>query len=320
MSRKVSIIMYHYVRNLKISRYPEIKGLDYELFLQQIDFIRKNYTVVAMEDVISAVKTGEQLPDRAVLLTFDDGYLDHFVTVYPILRKFGLPGSFFVPSKALMDRQVLDVNKIHLLLASSHEEDLLQKVFAYLDSYRAMGHRIPDNDSLYQELAAANLYDNKNVIFIKRILQTKLPETLRNEITAKLFEESMGLPEEVVSSELYMNLEQIKMMQADGMYFGLHGHKHYWLGNLSHEDMEQDIQEALAFYNGVINQKEWVMNYPYGSFNQQVIEHIRKSGCVLGLTTERRIADLDRDGSYTLPRLDTNDYPPKSERYREFES
>ncbi|MGV8982708.1 hypothetical protein [Clostridium sp.] len=37
-SGKVSIVMYHYVRDLKNSRYPEIKGLDYNLFKNQIDF------------------------------------------------------------------------------------------------------------------------------------------------------------------------------------------------------------------------------------------------------------------------------------------
>lgn len=35
---KLRIAMYHYVRDLKYSRYPEIKGLDYKLFKEQIDF------------------------------------------------------------------------------------------------------------------------------------------------------------------------------------------------------------------------------------------------------------------------------------------
>ena len=40
MNNSVSIVMYHYIRDLKNSRYPEIKGLDYDLFKEQIAFFQ----------------------------------------------------------------------------------------------------------------------------------------------------------------------------------------------------------------------------------------------------------------------------------------
>lgn len=46
---KLHIAMYHYVRNLQNSRYPEIKGLDVHLFRDQIEFMKKNFNVVTME-------------------------------------------------------------------------------------------------------------------------------------------------------------------------------------------------------------------------------------------------------------------------------
>ena len=42
MSR-LHIIMYHYVREIKNSKYPEIKGLEYKLFLEQLDFLQKEF-------------------------------------------------------------------------------------------------------------------------------------------------------------------------------------------------------------------------------------------------------------------------------------
>ncbi len=38
---KLHIVMYHYVRELQVSRYPEIKGLEYSLFEQQLKFFKK---------------------------------------------------------------------------------------------------------------------------------------------------------------------------------------------------------------------------------------------------------------------------------------
>ena len=49
MNSKVTIIMYHYVRDLKHNRYPDIKGLDVKLFKEQIVFLRKNYNIITMD-------------------------------------------------------------------------------------------------------------------------------------------------------------------------------------------------------------------------------------------------------------------------------
>lgn len=37
---KVTIVMYHYVRDLANSRFPQIRGLDYSLFKKQIEFFK----------------------------------------------------------------------------------------------------------------------------------------------------------------------------------------------------------------------------------------------------------------------------------------
>ena len=74
---KINIVMYHYVRNIKESRYPNIKGLEYELFKEQIEWMSKNYQFVTIEDIIGCYETGESLPSNAMLLTFDDGYIDN---------------------------------------------------------------------------------------------------------------------------------------------------------------------------------------------------------------------------------------------------
>lgn len=52
---KLTIVMYHYVRDLKNSRYPGIKGLDYSLFKQQIEFFEQKFSVVTMEKVLEYV-------------------------------------------------------------------------------------------------------------------------------------------------------------------------------------------------------------------------------------------------------------------------
>lgn len=49
----LNIVMYHYVRDLKNSRYPDIKGMDYKLFKEQIAFFAQHFHVICMEDLIN---------------------------------------------------------------------------------------------------------------------------------------------------------------------------------------------------------------------------------------------------------------------------
>lgn len=315
--RKLMIVMYHYVRNIANSRFPEIKGLEYYQFKNQIKYLTENYTVIRMEDVIEAYATNGNLPDNAVLLTFDDGYIDHFTNVFPVLMEHKIQGSFFIPGKTFAEHKLLDVNKVHFTLASTAKEQLLSEIFKQLDYYRDE-YGYPSNKELFNEYAVANRFDCKETIFIKRILQTVLPESVRNIISSNLFEKFVGISEENMARELYMNKEQLKCMKDAGMHIGIHGYDHYWLGNISENQMTKDILKALDVMSDLIDNSSWVMNYPYGSYNDEIIQYIKKNGCKVGITTKVNIADIKLDNQFALPRLDTNDFPPKSFNYNSY--
>ena len=315
---KLFISMYHYTRDLQHSRYPAIKGLDINLFRKQMTFFKENFNVVRMEQVIDAVKGRQKLPDNPVLLTFDDGYADNFTFAFPILEEFKFQGSFFIPGKTFTTHQLLDVNKIHYILASADIKKLVIDVQDKLNYYRGKEYDYPSNDELWNTYATDERFDNKDVVFVKRILQTVLPEKLRNKISSDLFEKYVGVSEEQLAYELYMTPAQIRTLKKHGMFIGIHGYDHYWLGNLSIEQMQDDITKALTTMNEFIDSKAWVMNYPYGNYNDDVLKFISKNGACLGLTTEVRVADLQKDSILLLPRLDCNDFPPKSENYRKW--
>lgn len=313
---KLFIVMYHYTRDLIHSRYPEIRGIDVKLFKQQLEFFKENFKVVRMEEVIEAIKKEYPLPEKAILLTFDDGYIDNYTFGLPLLEEFGFQGSFFIPGKTFTTHQLLDVNKIHYILASADINKLVLDVKEKLDYYRGNEYDYPATEELWNQYATDERFDGKETIFVKRILQTVLPERLRNQISSDLFEKYVGVSEEQLAYELYMTSDQIRTLKRHGMFIGVHGYDHYWLGNLSTKHMKEDITKALEIMDEFIDSKEWVMNYPYGSFNDDVLKFIGENGACLGLTTEVRVAELGIDPVLQLPRLDCNDFPPKSENYK----
>lgn len=312
---KLSVVMYHYTRDLIHSRYPKIKGMDMPLFREQLQFFSENYHIVSMEQVIDAFERNFELPDKALLLTFDDGYVDNYTFAFPILDELKIQGCFFIPGKTFSTHQLLDVNKIHYILASGKEVQISQDLRKEMDYYRGKEFVFEATDELYRKYGVANRFDNGDVIFIKRMLQTVLPERLRNIISSKLFLKYVGIKEEQLAYELYMSEDQICTMIRHGMHIGIHGYDHYWLGNLSHDEMVKDIDMALDVLSGFIDSSSWSIAYPYGNYNQDVINYIKTKGAKAGFTTEVRLCNTETDSALLIPRLDCNDFPPKSNNY-----
>jgi peptidoglycan/xylan/chitin deacetylase (PgdA/CDA1 family) len=303
--------MYHYVRDLKCSRYPRIKGLDSALFREQLNWLNSNFTIIRMEDLLMA-RDGGKLPNNAALLTFDDGYADHYTTVFPLLDEMGIQGSFFPSAYTLEKQCLLEANKIHFMLASTNINELHSALISELRSHsqtvEVLKYTVP-----YR-------FDDDKIIFIKQILQTVLTEDLRKVITDKLFRQFVCVDESVLAKELYCDVAQLITMKKHGMFIGVHGYNHDWLGNMQKDEYEKDITKALDFMDSarLIDKNAWVMNYPYGSQSADVVEFIRENGCVAGITTVVARADLQTDDMLLLPRLDTNYFPPKSEEYKKY--
>lgn len=309
---KLEVVMYHYVRDLKNSRYPEIKGLDLTLFKQQIDYLQKHYSFVGMVDVLDAVYSGKKLPDNAIMLSFDDGYIDHYLNVFPILANKGIPGFFAMPGKILKEGKVLDVNKIHFILASAPIAQVKKELYVKLAECRSMGFDIKPDEELYGEYAVANRFDSGDTIFVKRILQNAIDEKARNIIVDYLFNKFVTDNEAAFVSELYMNMDQIRTMKKYNMYFGLHGYEHYWFDRLKEDEYKRDINSALDVFEEVIDRNSWVFCYPYGATQKGMLEYCKSIHCVAGVTVEPKVADLEQIDPMLIPRFDTNDYPPKS--------
>ncbi len=308
--------MYHYVRDLVNTRYPEIKGLDTEAFFNQVEYLCKHYNVITTEEVIHHIENGTILPPKSALLTFDDGYIDHYTNVFPILSDFGVQGSFYIPVKAITEHVVLDVNKIHFVLASCYDKvqivsDLEQLILKYTEEYNLKPFRY-----YYEKLGLANRYDNNDVIFIKRLLQVELVEELRLKIVDELFVKYVNIQENIFAKELYMNKAQLIHMQKSGMHIGSHGYNHYWWNNLNKADLENEIDKSTNFLAELgVNMSSWTACYPYGSFDDQAVKMLDEKGCKLALTTQVNIAQPDLSNRFVLPRLDTNDLPKEKNSY-----
>jgi peptidoglycan/xylan/chitin deacetylase (PgdA/CDA1 family) len=310
MSSKLTVVMYHYVRDLKNSRFPDIKALDFSLFVEQILYLRQHYQFVTAEQVVQCLDGIHPLPDKAVLLTFDDAYIDHYTHVFPFLDRLGIQGSFYVPAKAVSENTVLDVNKIHFTLAGEGDKRRLVRTIQHLLDRMRAEHEIESFESLVRKFAKPSRYDNAEVMLIKNLLQHGLSLEIRSKIVDTLFVQTVGMDEASFSRELYMSTEQVKSMQRHGMHIGCHGYNHFWWNKLDRAAVENEVDKSLSYLLEVgVPLELWTACYPYGSYDDQAIEILVDRRCSYALTTEVGVADLARDTRYRLQRFDTNDLP-----------
>ena len=83
---KVPILMYHLVLEGSKGNKYIVSPADFE---SDLKYLRDNgYTTVVMQDLINYVYEGAELPEKPIVLTFDDGYYNNYVYAYPLLKKY----------------------------------------------------------------------------------------------------------------------------------------------------------------------------------------------------------------------------------------
>ena len=99
---RVTILAYHRIDTPanpdKLDLSPTLIDASPGAFDAQMKWLAEQYNVISARDLFMAVRDGKRLPERAVVITFDDGYMCFVETALPILRKYGLPSTVFVPT------------------------------------------------------------------------------------------------------------------------------------------------------------------------------------------------------------------------------
>jgi peptidoglycan/xylan/chitin deacetylase (PgdA/CDA1 family) len=101
-ARNVAVLAYHSigVNNSYFTVKPEVFG-------KHIEYLRRNHIIVGLDEIVDFVRGERALPPKSVAITFDDGYYDNYLNVYPLLRKHNLPATIFVSTGYVGSRRRL---------------------------------------------------------------------------------------------------------------------------------------------------------------------------------------------------------------------
>lgn len=301
----LTTVMYHYVRPVAASAFPRLAALELADFLGQLDHLQAHYQLLTPQAFLEVLEAGDPLPPRACLLTFDDGYADHFRHVFPHLVDRGLAGLFFAPKSSLIDQQLLEVNQIQFTLANHPQPTALaDEVDTLLRTDWAI-----DPASLRAVHFTPNRFDPPEVAYVKRLLQHALPAEVRSRLAAQLFARHVSADPQAFAEELYLTPAEAREMLGAGMGFGGHGDRHLWHGLASPQDLAAEVAGSVAALGAIgLRPQDACHCYPFGSQTDAVRQSVAAAGFRAGFTV---VPDLWTPGSdaFQIARLDTNDLP-----------
>ena len=126
---KIPILLYHYVEYVTDKNDTTRQSLDIEpnVFEQQVKTLKDNgYTFITASQLGEAIDGKRKLPNKPVLLTFDDGHWDVDTVVLPILKKYHAKATAYIitgfvnGSDFLSDKQIDDLIKSGLVEIGAH--------------------------------------------------------------------------------------------------------------------------------------------------------------------------------------------------------
>lgn len=86
------ILLYHHVSHST----PKVTSVSPDTFREHMQYLAEHHQVLPLKEVIEKLQNKQPLPDKVVVITFDDGYKNIYDNAHPILKEFSFPYTIFI--------------------------------------------------------------------------------------------------------------------------------------------------------------------------------------------------------------------------------
>lgn len=221
--------------------------MDAERFDRLLGRLKSWFQVLPLDEAVQRLHQGD-LPARAAVLTFDDGYADNHDVALPLLQRHGLPCSFFIATGFLDGGRMWNDTLIESLRHSRLAQlDLRGLVDAQGGDLGI--HPLPTEMGLRGALLDA---------LIPRVKY--LPPQPRLDCVDAIAERAEVMP----ANDLMMTSAQVMSLRAAGMQIGAHTVNHPILATLSEAEAADEIRGSRDTLEALLGERVGLFAYPNG--------------------------------------------------------
>ncbi len=270
---RVPILFYHGVTDRRprgvINR--EDNHIPSEDFEAHLRFLKAERRVIPLAQYVRCLAEGRPAPERAAVITFDDGFENNYTTAFPLLKKYGLPATIYVTTDFVERGIPLWVDRLACAFESSPVVPQAERLPRFLE--------------------------------VKRRLKA-MPQSERLDALEKTIGEVCDGREPALDP-VYAPLkkEHIREMAASGLVeIGSHSLTHPILTSLSPEEKRREIEQSKAAAERLSGGSVESFAYPNGDYDAECLALVGRAGYASAAAAGMKLSDL-RDSRFALSRL-----------------
>jgi peptidoglycan/xylan/chitin deacetylase (PgdA/CDA1 family) len=273
--RNAAILMYHSVME---DPQRQVAFLGHtvhsrQVFRAQMELLARNYRPASLDEVRNFVRGEAELPVRAVVVTFDDGYTDNYEIAAPILNEVGVPATFYATVECVDRRTLPWPARLRFAFHTT-------KKGSWTD---VSGKMWPLGSGVERE----------NALLLSCDECCRLAGAAQEKYVARV-EEEMDSRVPVESGELMMNYEQIRALVAQGHIVGSHTMTHPNMAYVSAEDARREMTASKQRLEQQLNAAVVHFSYPCPALSphwtEQTVAVSRHAGYETAVTTDGGLA------------------------------
>lgn len=289
---KLTILLFHGISNENFS-FHNRRYLPKSIFEKIILYLkRKNYVFITMSDWLKIIERDKKIKHSYVIITFDDGLKSVVENAYPIMKKLGAKGCFYIISDILGKNQFVWTDHLEVFLGTHKTSYFEFKFEGEINKYLLNS----ENDI---QKAYSNIKNQLRVLPNKNRLQL-----------LKQFE----LPMDNINFEKdlrdYLVIEQndLRVLNKNYLEVGGHTKTHPLLKYIEDDEYYDELFMSKKKLGEIIGYDIHHLCYPGGSYNEKIIQLTKNYGYKTGVLIEQGFNTLKTD-IYRLKRINVeNNY------------
>jgi peptidoglycan/xylan/chitin deacetylase (PgdA/CDA1 family) len=244
-STSAVILRYHSVQDHP-DKFANTIGCDSihaaTVFALHMELLARRFSPVSMDDILLFLRGAKNLPPRAVVVTFDDGFKDNFQIAAPILNRVGIPATFYVLVDSVDRSKAPWYCRLRQIFFTSRSG-------TFRDPATGKVRRIteaPDRDAAF--LAA-----------VEFCAQARASERDRYVLDAESSLDPEVFPAE---SELMMTWDEVRSLAKSGHSVGAHTMTHPNLAQISTDEARIELADSKRKLENELGQNVLHFSYP----------------------------------------------------------
>lgn len=283
LSNKVLMLIYHRIGELDKNRDPYLLTVSRDNFIQHLSIIKKKFHTLSLSEFLKGIGNNE-LPDRSIILTFDDGYVNNLTVAKKLLEEFKIPGAFFLTSGFIGSYFWWDKIIQHINSQINKKIEFLGNEYMIPSSFKARGELLNKIFSTIQ----AQVYENK-INLIKNF----------NSFNFNSNEEYLF---RCMNREEIINLSRSPYIEIGG-----HTKWHLRLSRLNNSEQLSEIMSNKIELEEIVQKEINFFAYPFGDFNSTTKTILEKKSFRCGLAGSWGINHRGSD-RFELKRISVNNW------------